>query len=50
MRQHYRVLYNQFIDKIVVELTERYGTESIDSDLALYVEMVGIFKTGVIAN
>ena len=50
MRQHYSVLYNQFIDKIVVELTERYRTESIDSDLALYKEMVGIFKTGVIAN
>ena len=50
LQQHYRIQYFQFVDKITVEIRERFSYNSSDSDLSSYRELAQIFKTGVIPN
>lgn len=46
--QHYRKEYYQFLDRISVEIKERFSTNGSDSDLSSYKKLAGIFKTGEI--
>ena len=45
----YRVQFNQFIDRVSVELDERFSTGSKTADLRSYRDLSSVFKTGVLS-
>ena len=48
-KQHYRILFNEFVDKILHEMQERY-TPNANSDLAEYKALADILKTSSIPD
>ena len=50
IEQHYRIQYYSFVDRITREVTERFSTESVESDLVIYKGLADIIKTGKVMD
>ena len=50
IEQHYRIQYFSFVDRITREVTERFSTESDESDLDIYKSLADIIKTGKVMD
>ena len=46
IEKHYRVLYLQFLDKIIMELKDRFSSGTKSADLGIYRELCSVFKSG----
>ena len=50
LAHHFRILYHQFLSKIIVELEHRYSMGDKRNDLAEVHRLVKIFKDGIVPS